>query len=142
MREREEKLREGRDLIRATLWSTFGESEMFIVLRAAETVSVECERATAIQPGMYKEAYEFILTHLRKLVTTTKEVHNQWKKWSPPDALRDVWKRLGDLHLQVPVLVSRTAEFIQAKKEEGVERGDPTGIPINYCHQVETSFTP
>lgn len=102
---------------------------MSIALQAAET---ECERAAAIQPGVEKEAYDFIIAHLRELVGAAKEVHGRWKRWSPPDALRDVQDRLGKLDLHVPRLVARTAEFIQAKVEDDVERRDHMEVPSNH----------
>ncbi|XP_037107945.1 uncharacterized protein LOC119123166 [Syngnathus acus] len=62
------------------------------------------------------ESYEFMLTHLEKLVLKAKEAHQNWNRWAPPTEQRDFDDRLRQLEVHLPQLVSRKAAFIKAAK--------------------------
>ncbi len=65
--EREMKLKELRDLIQKTLWTSFGEEELILAVKYAED---EAERVPSIEPSGNKEAFDFMLDHLERLVKT------------------------------------------------------------------------
>ncbi|XP_036006859.1 uncharacterized protein LOC118567017 [Fundulus heteroclitus] len=125
----EGRLKEVKSLIQNTLWSSFGEAEVSMAIQIAET---ECERAAAFRPDVEKEAYIFILNHLKELVNTAKEVHSRWKRWIPQDAQKVIQDKLRGIDCYVPRLVSRTAEFIQTKIKMDDQRQTEIGIYSNY----------
>ncbi|XP_032434156.1 uncharacterized protein LOC116729604 [Xiphophorus hellerii] len=125
----EAKVREIKSLIQETLWRTFGKTELLIALQVAES---ECEHVATIAPGVGKEAYDFTLSHLKELLKAAKEVHCRWKRWIPHDYRDEIQDRLRGLELSVPKLVSRTAEFINARLKEGEEKKEQIVMSQNY----------
>lgn len=123
------KLKEVKTLLQNTLWSSFGDGEMSVALQVAET---ECERAAGVSPDMDKEAYVFILNHLKELVKDAKDVHSRWKRWMPLHVQRDIQDKLRGFDRHVPRMVARTAEFIQAKMKEDENGQDRERIQSNY----------
>ncbi len=63
-----------------------------------------------------------MLNHVQELVKTAKEVHNQWKRWVPSDAHRELQSHLRGLELHIPRLVCRKADFILAQIKEDTKR--------------------
>ncbi|CAL8403148.1 unnamed protein product [Arctogadus glacialis] len=53
------------------------------------------------------EAYEFMLTHLEKLVLKAKEAHQSWNRWAPPAEQRDFNGRLRELEETLSACDSR-----------------------------------
>ncbi|XP_059209564.1 uncharacterized protein LOC131988465 [Centropristis striata] len=125
-KECELKLRETKRLIQETLWASFGKVEISTALQVAEG---ECERVDAVQPNISQEAYEFKLNHLKELAKTAKEAYSRWSQWVPPDAKQGCQSRLRELDLHIPRLISKTADVIQARKEEDAERQIWTPTP-------------
>lgn len=81
-----------------------------------------------------------MLNHLQKLVETAKETYSRWKRWVPLDEQESFQKHLRTLELLVPKLVSRKADFIQArikKDAEGLARGKCFQLSFT-SHQTET----
>lgn len=125
----DERVKEVKCLIQKTLWSTFGKAEVLTALQVAEA---ECEHAATIKPGVETEAYNFTLSHLKELLKSAKEVYGRWKKWIPRNNQKGIQDQLKMLDLEVPKLVSRTAEFIHKKLQKDGERREQMGVPPNY----------
>ena len=53
---------------------------------------------SSTQPDATLEAYEFMLTHLEKLVLKAKEAHQNWNRWAPPAEKTDFEFRLRELN--------------------------------------------
>lgn len=64
-KECQQKTKEVKLLIQETLWVTYGEKELSLALQVAQT---ECENVSSTEPDTTLETYEFLLTHLEKLV--------------------------------------------------------------------------
>lgn len=111
----EMKLKELKDLIQKTLWANFGEEEVTMAVKAAEE---KVESVTSFEPGGNKEAFDFMFDYMERLVKRAKELHTQWKCWAPPAEQKDFQLRVRGLEQIIPKLMSRKAEFIQAKAEE------------------------
>lgn len=104
-----QKTKEVKLLIRETLWATYGEQELSLALQVADTTL---------------EAYEFMLTHLERLVNKAKEAHQDWIRWAPSAEQKDFDCRLRELQVHLPKLVSRKVALIQAasiKRDTGQE---------------------
>lgn len=110
-KECEQQVKEVKLLIRETLWATYGEKELSLALQVAEA---ECMNISSTQPDITLEAYEFMLTHLEKLVHKAKEAHQNWNRWAPPAEQRDFDCRVRELEVHLPKLVSRKAVLIKA----------------------------
>ena len=111
----QEKLKEVKRFIQETLWVSFGSSEMSIALQAAEAAS---ERVAAVQPNINQDAYEIMLDQLKGLAVTAKDTYGRWKQWAPPMTQKELQSHVRRLELQVPLMVSRKADFIQATIKE------------------------
>lgn len=118
-RECDQKLREGKDLMLKTLWANFGDAQMSLAFQVAEA---ESDRVFSVQPCANLEAYDFMLSHLGGLVKAARETHVQWNRWAPPTEQKDFQCRLRELEVNLPKLVSRKAEFIQARIKQESER--------------------
>ncbi len=110
-KEWEQKTKEVKLLIRETLWVTYGEKELSLALQVAEA---ECENVSPTQPDTTLETYEFMLTHIEKLVHKAKEAHQKWNRWAPPAEQKDFDCRLRQLEVHLPKLVSQRAALIKA----------------------------
>ncbi|XP_051232860.1 uncharacterized protein LOC127350364 [Dicentrarchus labrax] len=123
----EMKLKELKDLIQKTLWDNFGEEELMMVVKAAEE---KVESVTSFEPGGNKEAFDFMFDYMERPVKRAKELHTQWKCWAPPAEQTDFQLRERGLEQSIPKLMSRKAEFIQAKAEDTERVG--SGASISY----------
>ena len=103
---------------------------MSIALQAAEAA---CERVSAVQPNINQEAYEFTLDQLKGLAVTAKDTYGRWKQWAPPETQKELQSHVRGLELQVPLVVSRKADFIQATIKKDTERQDQVGATSYYC---------
>lgn len=121
-KECEQKIKEVKLIIQETLWATYGEKELSLVLHVAEA---ECENVASIQPDIAMEAYEFMLTHLEKLVHKAKETHHTWRRWAPPAEQRLLDGRIRALELHLPKLVSKKATLIEAAKVKESTKQEP-----------------
>ena len=110
-KECERKTKEVKLLIRETLWATYGGKELSLALQVAET---EYENVSSTQLDTTPEAYEFMLTHLEKLVHKAKEAHQNWNRWAPPAEKKDFDCRVRELEVLLPNLVSQKAALIKA----------------------------
>lgn len=108
-----QKTKEVKLLIRETLWVVYGEKELSLALHVAES---ECKNVSSTQLDVTLEVYEFMLTHLEKLVLKAKEAHQDWNRWASPAEQGDADGRLRALEVHVPQLVSRKAAFIKAAR--------------------------
>lgn len=115
----EMKLEELKDLIRKTLWANFGEEELMMALQAAEE---KVKSVISFEPGGNKEAFDFMFDYMEGLVKRAKELHTKWKGWAPPAEQKDFQLRVRELEQIVPKLMSKKAEFIEAKAKEDAER--------------------
>lgn len=115
----DQRLREGKALILKTLWASFGDPQTSLAFQVAET---ECDRVLSVQSCANLEAYDFMLNHLGELVKAAREAHVRWNRWAPSAEQKDLKSRLRELEVCLPKLVSRKAEFIQAKVEQDSER--------------------
>ena len=111
----EDRLKEAKGLLQGRLWSEFGEQDVFMALVDAEK---EAKSVAAVQPESNRQAYEFRLNHLEKLIRTAKTTYEKWQRWAPKAEAKDIIERLRALEHCVPALISRTADFIEAKEEE------------------------
>lgn len=111
----ERKLKEAKLLIRETMWTTYGEKELSLALQVVED---ECKDISSIGPDTTLEAYEFMLTHLEKLIQKAKEAHQNWNRWAPPAEKKDFNYRVRELEVCLPRLVSQTAGFIEAASKK------------------------
>lgn len=118
---------EVKSLIRDTLWATYGAKELSLALQIAED---ECENFSYTQPDTTLEEYEFMLTHLKDLVSSAKEVHHNWKRWAPPGKKGDFECRLRRLQFLVPKFVSRKAGLIKAASIKTTQALQKQGEPI------------
>lgn len=111
-------------IIQATLWDNFGGPELSLALEVAET---ECGRLSAIQPGASLETYGFMLDHLEGLVKAAKETNSHWNRWAPAMEQMDLTRRMRELEICLPRLVSGKAALIQAKVERDRQPVATTG---------------
>lgn len=127
-RECDQKLKECKDLILKTLWTSFGNPQMSLAFQVAEA---ECDRVFSVQPCANLEAYDFMLSHLGGLVKAAREAHIRWNRWTPSAEQKDFNSRLRELEICLPKLVSKKSEFIQAKfkqdsvREAGIAYSSP-----------------
>ena len=70
--------------------------ELSLALHIAEG---ECRNVSSTKLDVTLEAYEFILTHLEKLVLKAKEVHQNWNRWAPPTGQTGFNGRLRELEV-------------------------------------------
>lgn len=124
----ETRLNELKELIQKTLWANFGEEELSMAVKVAEE-KVEC--VVSFGPDGSKESFDFMFDYMEKLVKRAKELHTQWKCWVPPAERKDFQLRVRNLEQIIPKLMSRKAEFIQAKAKEDAERV-VSAATINY----------
>ncbi|XP_047221695.1 uncharacterized protein LOC124868446 [Girardinichthys multiradiatus] len=68
---------------------------------------------------------------MERLVKKAKEQYTQWKCWAPPAEQKDFHLRVRELEQIVPKLMSRKAEFIEAKAREDAGRV-ASASPISY----------
>lgn len=122
------KLKELKDLIQKTIWANFGEDELTMAVKSAED---KVESVTSFKPGGNKEAFDFMFDYMERLVKRAKELHTQWKCWAPPTEQKDFQLRVRGLEQMIPKLMSRKAEFIEAKAKEDIERV-VSAASINY----------
>ncbi|XP_038145790.1 uncharacterized protein LOC119786474 [Cyprinodon tularosa] len=111
----EMKLKELKNLIQKTLWENFGEEELTMAVKAAEE---KVESVMSFDSGGNKEAFDFMFDCMERLVKKTKELYTQWKCWAPPAEQKEFHLRVRELEQMVPKLMSRKAEFIEAKAKE------------------------
>lgn len=114
-KECEQKLKEAKLLIQETMWTTYGEKELSLALQVAED---ECKNVSSIGPDTSLEAYEFMVTHLEKLIKKAKEAHQSWNRWAPPAEKKDFNVRVRELEVCLPRLVSQKAVFIEVAKKK------------------------
>lgn len=98
--------------------TNFGSDEVVTALQAAET---ECERVAAVRSTIDQEACEFMLDHLKHPTKTAKNKHSWWKQWIP-ETNNELCVWLRELELHILWLVSKKAEFIQARIKEDTGR--------------------
>ncbi|KAJ8278530.1 hypothetical protein GJAV_G00088610 [Gymnothorax javanicus] len=115
----EMKLKELKDLIQKTLWANFGEEELMMAVKAAEE---KVKSVISFELGGNKEAFDFMFDYMERLVKRAKELYTQWKCWAPPVEQKDFQLRVRELEQFIPKLMSKKAEFIQAKAKEDAER--------------------
>lgn len=108
-----QKTKEVKLLIQQTLWDAYGEKELPLALHIAEA---ECKNVSSAQLDVTLEVYEFMLKHLETLVLKAKEAHRDWNRWAPPAEQKDFDRRMTELEVHLPQLVSRKAAFIKAAK--------------------------
>lgn len=73
-----------------------------------------------------------MLNHLQKLVETAKETYSRWKRWVSLDEQESFKEHLRTLKLLGPKLVSRKADFTQARIKKDTEILALTGNAFNY----------
>lgn len=125
----EQRTKEVKLLIRGALWDMYGGKELPLALQVAE---IECRNVSSTQLDVALEAYEFMLTHLEKLVQKAKEAHQNWNRWAPPAEQADFNGRLRELEVRLPQLISRKADFIRAAriKSDTEELPDRRATPV------------
>lgn len=74
----------------------YGEKELSLALQVAE---VKCRNVSSTQPDTTLEAYEFMLTHLEKLVHEAKAAQQNWDRWAPPAEREDFNCRVRKLEV-------------------------------------------
>lgn len=124
-KECKQKIKEVKLLIQETLWSTYGEKELSLALQVAEA---ECENVSSTKPDTTLEAYEFMLTHLEKLVHKAKEAHQNWNRWAPPAEQKDFDYHVRELEVHLPKLVSRKAALIKAASIKEDAEHEPISV--------------
>lgn len=102
---------------------------MSIALKAAD---VEWDHIAAIEPSGNQEGYDFVLNLLQGFVKTAKEVPGRWKRWIPPEDQDSIQEHLKGLELTIPKLVSRKADFIEARIKEEAECLSQIAMTPNY----------
>ncbi|XP_047242980.1 uncharacterized protein LOC124881465 isoform X2 [Girardinichthys multiradiatus] len=128
----EQKLKAAKHLIQDTLWTSYGEKELSLALQIAEA---ECDNVTSTEPQSL-EAYDFMLTHLEKLVHKAKGAHQTWSRWAPPAEKQDFNFCLMELEICLPKLVSGKAALIKAANLK-----EDTGIEPTTAHSSATAGT-
>lgn len=73
-----------------------------------------------------------MLSHLEQLVKAAKDAHCRWKCWVPSSEQKDTQRQVRDLELELPTLVFRKDDFMQAKSKEEAERPSPTATAPGY----------
>ncbi len=89
---------------------------------AVKSAEDKAECVSSIEPSGNKEAFDFMLGHLERLVKTAKELHTQWTCWAPLTEQKDFQCRIQGLEQVFLMLTSRKVDFIQAKAREDGER--------------------
>lgn len=82
-----------------------------------------------------------MLAHLEKLVHKAKGTHQTWNRWAPPAEKRDFSRRLMELEIYLPKLVSGKATLIRAasiKEVTGREELKATALPRFTGSQTST----
>ncbi|XP_014889418.1 uncharacterized protein LOC106948326 [Poecilia latipinna] len=140
-KECEQKLKEAKLLIRETMWATYGEKELSLALQVAED---ECKNVSSIGPDITLEAYEFMLTHLEKLIQKAKEAHQNWNHWAPPAEKKDFNYRVRELEVCLPRMVSQKAVFIEAarKKDTTEEKALVHSLPPIAAIKLKATALP
>lgn len=100
------------------MWTTYGEKELSLTPQVAED---ECRNVSSIGPDTTLETYEFMLTHLEKLIQKEKEAHQNWNCWAPPVEKKDFNYSVGELEVCLPKLVSQKVVFIEAARKDTTE---------------------
>lgn len=117
--EYEKKLEELKDLIQSTLWASDGEDELTLAVQMAE---MEVDRLMTVEINENKEAFNYMIEHLRGLVKTAKKSQIKWKCWAPPAEQKEFHERIRKLELILPKLTLRKADFTQEKVRKDSER--------------------
>lgn len=117
--EYEKKLEELKDLIQNTLWASYGEDELTLAVQTAE---MEVDRLMTVEINENKEAFNYMMEHLRGLVKTAKKSQIKWKCWAPPAEQKEFHERIRKLELILPKLTLRKADFTQEKVRKDSER--------------------
>lgn len=140
-KECEQKLKEAKLLIRETMWATYGEKELSLALQVAEN---ECKNVSSIGPDTTLEAYEFMLTHLEKLIQKAKEANQNWNRWAPPAEEKDFNYRVRELEVCLPRLISQKAVFIEAasKKDTREEKALVYSLPPAAAIKLKATALP
>ena len=99
-----------------------------MAVKAAED---KVKSVISFEPGRNKEAFDFMLNYMVRLVKRAKELHTQWKCWAPPAKQKDFQLRVRGLEQIIPELMSRKADFIKAKAKKDSERV-VSAAPISY----------
>ncbi|XP_028331737.1 uncharacterized protein LOC114481263 [Gouania willdenowi] len=128
----EKKLKELKDLIQSTLWANYGEDELTLAVQTAET---EAERVMTIEPSEDKEAFDFMVEHLKSMVETAKKSQIKWKCWAPPAEHKEFHGRIRELEVILPKLTSRKADFIRAKARKESSRLMDASL-VNYSTPI------
>lgn len=113
------KLKKVKDLIQKTLWSNFGEEKLTMAVKAVED---KLESLASFELSGNKEAFDFLFDYLERLVKKAKDLHKQWKFWAPPAEQKDFQWCIHHLKQAISKLISRKADFIQAKPKEDAEK--------------------
>ncbi len=93
---------------------------------ALQVAEAESEQVTAVIPDSNQEAYDYMLTHLQNLVRTARDLYSKWQWCIPSGDERNFCQGLRGLELNVNRLMSKKADFFQARREEEAERITPT----------------
>lgn len=131
------KLKELGELLQGAIWQGYGEAELYTAVEMAEA---ECDRVAAVEPDGNHEAYKFMTTHLMSLVEGAKKAHSKWQQWVPLQKQKDFRSRLRGLELHTTRLISRTASFIKARREED-QRSGVTNILTNHAPTIKLKPT-
>ena len=127
----EEKLKDGKQMLQDQLWCGFGERELSV---AFESADFQCAQVEAAVDTMSVGSYEHLLAHLQALIKTAKDAHRTWNRWAPTAEKDNFNKRLKELELKLPRLVSRKVMFIESAqtKADGVHgpRQSASSAPV------------
>ncbi|KAK7944841.1 hypothetical protein WMY93_000569 [Mugilogobius chulae] len=84
-----------------------------------------------------------MLTNLEKLVHKAKEEHQIWNRWAPPAEQRDFDRRLRELELRLPKLVSGKVALIKAASiKEDTERQPVTAHSTAAAIKLKATALP